>query len=157
MKSTCAALLVCLIVPATAHAQSNQSIASQLDTISAKLDALQAAVDALKPPAPKSTTSMLFPFATSQAGFDTAIAVSNTLDGTGTCTVTFYGPGVWSPLTTPSIPAGGMYTFLVSEAAPGFQGFVRVDCNFPRARGWGFLSDIGARTLATTIDAEILP
>ncbi len=157
MKTLCVAFLVCAIVPATASAQSDQSIPAQLNLIVSKLDALQAALDALTPPAAKSTTSMLFPFATNQAGFDTGIALSNTLDGSGTCTVTFVGPGTFAPLTTPVIPAGGMYTFVLSQAAPGFQGFLRVDCSFPRARGWGLLSDLGARNLATTIEAEILP
>jgi hypothetical protein len=150
-------LLMCLIASATAHAQADSSIASKLDTIIAKLNALQASVDALKPPPPKSTTAMLFPFATNQSGFDTGIAIANTLNVDGTCTVSFFGANAPSPMTTPAIPAGTVNVFLMSSVAPEFQGFLLVNCNFPRARGWGFVSDIGARTLATTVDAEILP
>lgn len=158
MKTISAAILcVYLIVSATAQAQTNQSISAKLDTIITKLDNLQTSVDALKPPPPKSTTSMLFPFATNQVGFDTTITLANTLNVDGTCTVSFFGAAAPSPMTTPTITAGTVYAFLVSVTAPGFQGFALVDCNFPRARGWGFVSDLGAQKLATTVEAEILP
>jgi hypothetical protein len=81
-----ATLLICLVWSQAVKAQDNQSVQAKLDTIEAKLDQLQASVDALKPPPPKTTTSVLFPFATNQSGFDTGIAIANTLDGSGTCT-----------------------------------------------------------------------
>jgi hypothetical protein len=158
MKTISAAILfVYLIVSATAQAQTNQSISAKLDTIMTKLTNLQTSVDALKPPPPKSTTSMLFPFAINQVGFDTAITLANTLNVDGTCTVNFFGTAAPSPMTTPTITAGTVYAFTISATAPGFQGYLLVDCNFPRARGWGFVSDLGAHNLATTVEAEILP
>jgi hypothetical protein len=44
-----------------------------------------------------------------------------------------------------------------SGLAPGFQGYIEVVCNFPFAHGFGFFSDVGARNLAATIPALILP
>src|SRR6266566_6187524 len=122
MKTVSAAILFAyLIVSTTVQAQTNQSISVKLDTIITKLNNLQTSVDALKPPPPKSTTSMLFPFATSQLGFDTGITLANTLTVDGTCTVSFFGTAAPSPMTTPTITAGTVYVFLVSVAAPGFQ------------------------------------
>jgi len=147
-------------------ASANNGVPSDLDQIKALLQQVLTAVTP-PPPVVNNRTRLLFPFATNQAGFDTAIVISNTgADSTGTIgisgTATIYffpasgGPAV-PPVTTPSIPAGGQYTSLISTLKPGFQGYVEVVCEFPFAHGWGFFSDLGARNLGATIPALVLP
>jgi hypothetical protein len=51
---------------------------------------------------------------------------------------------------------GTTYTNLTSSLAPGFNGYVIAVCDFPFAHGFGFLSDLGATKLATTIPALVL-
>jgi hypothetical protein len=110
-------------------------------------------------------TALLFPFVTSQGGFDTGIAIANTTSdpfGTrnqnGTCTMNWYG-GAGSPaaVTSPSIPTGTVYTTLSSTSAPNFTGYMIAVCNFQLAHGFAFVSDIGARNLAMGYLALILP
>ncbi len=98
---------------------------------------------------PRSTAGqpLLIPFVTNQLGFDTGITISNTtLDtiGTtaqsGTCTISFYGsgapvPGVGLGLPGGTLAAGATTSFLLSSLAPGFQGYVAVNCTFPLVRG----------------------
>jgi hypothetical protein len=136
------------------------SLTAKIDALEAlptKVDALQTSVDDLKPPPPKTTTRMLFPFGSNQNGFDTGLAISNTGTESGVCTISFFGSGAPPPFTTPNIAPGTVYANTLITLAPGFQGYEMVECGFPLARGWGFLSDVGARNLAATIDAEILP
>ena len=106
------------------------------------------------------TTSLLFPFVTNQAGFDTGIAIMNTTSdpfGTkpqsGICTFYFYGQSAPPNYPTPIIPSGNntaasTYAFLASTIAPGFQGYMISVCNFQLAHGYAFVSDIGAQKLA---------
>jgi hypothetical protein len=106
-------------------------------------------------------TLLLFPYVTSQGGFDTGIAISNTsLDGwstptsSGTCTLNFYGQN--APTTAPvigPIPAGNgpdptKWALTASSVAPNFAGYMFATCNFQYAHGFAFVSDIGARNLA---------
>ena len=98
------------------------------------------------------TTTLLFPWVTNQAGFDTGIAVSNTskdwLDTpnqSGICTVHWHGAnsqGRTFP-DTPSgvIDVGEQFIFLVSTEAPDFQGYVIVLCEFQFAHGFAFITD----------------
>jgi len=46
---------------------------------------------------------------------------------------------------------------VISSLAPGFQGYIEVVCDFPFGHGFGLFSDIGARNLAATIPALVLP
>ena len=109
-------------------------------------------------------SALLFPFASNQSGFDTGISIDNTTAdpfGTapvsGTCAMTFYGVGAPAqPVTTPTIAAGQTYTSLVSVVAPGFQGYLIVKCQFPLARGWGFLTDAGAPGFSAQVEPEVL-
>jgi hypothetical protein len=102
-------------------------------------------------------TRLLFTFVTAQAGFDTALAISNTTadpfgttPSAGTCTLNFFGFNAPpNPVTTSNIAAGTTNTNLASVIAPGFQGYVIATCNFPFAHGFTFISDVGARNLAT--------
>jgi hypothetical protein len=106
-------------------------------------------------------TNLLFPFVTSQLGFDTGIAISNTStdpfgkfgavpSGTtapaGACTLNFYGAGAPSPaaVATPNIPSGTTYAFVNSSVAPGFQGYIIAQCPFVAGHGFGFVTNLGS-------------
>jgi hypothetical protein len=108
-------------------------------------------------------TILLFPYVTSDGGFDTGIAISNTTPdpmGTtttkGTCKVTFYGnantpaaltTGVVGPFdaTNNVLPTRA---FAVSSLATGYTGYAFAVCDFQFAHGFAFVSDLGARNLA---------
>jgi len=99
----------------------------------------------------KCATHILFPFVTNQAGFDTGFAIANTsMDQygtstqTGTCTFNFFGTAAPAAVTTAAAVAPGTdYTNLTSVLAPGFQGYVIVDCQFQFAHGFAFITQIG--------------
>src|SRR5262249_17523679 len=101
------------------------------------------------------TTNLLFTFLTNQSGFDTAITIANTTAdpfGTtpqaGTCKLNFFGAGAPQPLSTGSVAAGTVYTNLMSSLAPGFQGYLITQCNFPLGHRWAFVSGFARRTPA---------
>lgn len=109
-------------------------------------------------------TSILFPFVTNQAGFDTGLAIANTTTdpfGTspqaGACTLNFYGANAPAAFTSASIDSGTTYTALASSAAPNFQGYVIAVCNFQLGHGFAFISDVGARNLAMGYLGLVLP
>ncbi|HZT29964.1 MAG TPA: hypothetical protein VFA33_08785 [Bryobacteraceae bacterium] len=109
-------------------------------------------------------TSILFPFVTNQAGFDTGLAISNTTTdpfGTaaqaGACTLNFYGANAPAPITSSSVASGTTATWLASSAAPNFQGYVIAVCNFQLGHGFAFVSDVGARNLAMGYLGLVLP
>ena len=95
------------------------------------------------------STVMLFPFLSNLAGFDTGLAIANTstdpfgtLAQVGTCTLNFYGTG--APATqppTPSIASGTVYPALLSNLAPGFQGYMIARCGFQYGHGFAFITD----------------
>jgi hypothetical protein len=118
------------------------------------------------------STTLLYPFVTNLAGFDTGLVISNTSRdpfGTptqeGTCSVNYYGfttGGGAAPaaVTTPRVAAGSHAVWTLSSggtvqtgggtvpAAPGFQGYIIAVCNFQFAHGYAFISDIGSGRLA---------
>jgi len=101
------------------------------------------------------TTSLLFPYVTEIAGFDTGLAIANTTTdpfGTtpqaGTCTLNWYGTAAPAATVTPSVASGTVWAGLTSLLAPGFDGYVIATCNFEYAHGFAFVSDLGARNLA---------
>jgi len=110
-------------------------------------------------------TNLLYPYVTSQAGFDTGLAISNTSTdpfGTaaqaGPCTLYFYGTNAPASFTTPSsIASGTTYANLATTLAPNFTGYVIALCNFQYAHGFAFISDVGARNLAMGYLALIIP
>jgi hypothetical protein len=111
-------------------------------------------------------TSLLFPFVSNQAGFDTGMTIANTsrdsfgtATQTGTCTLNYYGNtngGAAPPAqTTNAIPAGEHLAATLSgggnfgvTATPGFQGYIIAVCQFQYAHGFAFISDVGAQRLA---------
>ena len=88
-------------------------------------------------------TTLLFPFVTNQADYDTGIAISNTsqdafgtTENEGACTTYFYGSmmgGGAAPdaYTSDSVAAGGQLVFLLSRQAAGFQGYLMVALQLP--------------------------
>jgi len=107
-------------------------------------------------------TTLLFPFVSNRAGFDTGLVISNTsLDWKGTapqdgrCMIHYIGStgesGVMpdDDLST-VIPGGEQLIFTLSQGnadrevngAPNFQGFVIAMCEFQYAHGVAFMSDV---------------
>jgi hypothetical protein len=123
-------------------------------------------------------TALLYPFVSSEPGFDTGIAIANTTNdpfGTktqsGTCTLNFFGSQGTNPaaFTTPIIGPGAtdnanksvwsqqVSTFPGIPATPGFRGYVIALCNFQLAHGYALFSDTGIRNWATGYLALVLP
>jgi len=96
------------------------------------------------------TTSLLFPFVTNQAGFDTGFSIANTSvdpfgtsNQSGTCTLSFYQGTTGNPtsFTTAPVTAGQVFTGLISVLAPSFQGYMIAQCGFQYAHGFAFITD----------------
>jgi hypothetical protein len=107
------------------------------------------------------TTTLLFPFVTNQAGFDTGMAISNTSADwlgtdpqTGACTIHYHGAttggGAAPPEQTSTPIAGGeQLIFTLSggnnaqniAGAPEFQGYIIAVCEFQYAHGFAFITD----------------
>jgi hypothetical protein len=118
------------------------------------------------------TTTLLFPFVASVAGFDTGIAIANTSRDpfaepnsrlqSGACTLHFYGTNAAgvrpaSQRTNRAIESGETMTMVLSTGGgygltgvPNFQGYVFAQCDFLFAHGFAFLTDgpIGAARVA---------
>lgn len=117
-------------------------------------------------------TRLLFPFLTSEGGFDTGVAIANTSKDpfstptqSGSCTLYFYKASDGSALTPQTsnvVPAGGHLVFTLSgggggiSAIPGYTGYMIARCNFQYAHGYAFISDLGASKLAQGYLALIL-
>lgn len=109
-------------------------------------------------------TNLLFPFVTSQAGFDTGIAISNTSKDPfststqeGTCTVNSYGANEVAAITTPSVAAGTTWVGLASSLMPNFQGYLIAQCRFQYAHGFSFVTKVGAVDVAMGYLALVIP
>ena len=87
------------------------------------------------------TTTLLFPFVTNQAGYDTGLAVSNTSEEAGSCTLTYSGANAPESQTTQSVAGGAQWIALASSISPGFQGYLTAACGFQGAHGFAFLTD----------------
>lgn len=122
-------------------------------------------------------TSLLFPYVTNDAGFDTGVAISNTTadaptfstsNQSGTCTVNYYGVmadggALPSQAVTSSIAAGRQAVFTltgggagVAPVRAGFSGYLISQCTFQLGHGFAFVSDLGARNLAMGYLALVL-
>lgn len=108
---------------------------------------------------------LLFPFVSSQSGFDTSLVLANTsqdpfgtVAAAGTCTLSFYGDGAPAPWTTPLIAAGSVFSSQASAVAPNFQGYAMAACDF-LAAGSGFVGNRSHRNLdfAETPEVVTLP
>ena len=88
------------------------------------------------------TTTLLFPFVTNQAGFNTGLVITNASDGKGYCTIEYSGPGAPDDLMTPKQVAGGaQWVDLLSNIAAEFQGYITATCEFRNAYGFAFITD----------------
>jgi hypothetical protein len=121
-------------------------------------------------------TTLLYPFVTGAAGYDTGIAVANTswdpfgtVNQTGSCKLWAYGVTVGAagntPLQTtvigcdatstpvagtncfPVVPPGQVMSVLASATLTNFQGYVIAVCNFQYAHGYAAVTDLGVRNL----------
>jgi hypothetical protein len=111
-------------------------------------------------------TTLLFPFVTNAAGFETGIAIANTTTdnlaksgaassasaSSGTCTIWFYGNTATQPASFTTPAAFGVYSStqttgpvyantLTSMAVPNFTGYAIAQCNFLDAHGFGYIVD----------------
>jgi len=113
-------------------------------------------------------TTLLFPYVTTQAGFDTGLAISATSAdpfGTalqsGTCTLNWFGTAFTGVTATPSVTAGttwvGLGSSILSTVTGGFTGYMIAVCRFQYAHGFAFISDLGARNLAMGYLALVIP
>ena len=109
----------------------------------------------------KCSSTILFPFVTNQASFDTGLVVSNTSEdwlGTdpqdGACEIHYHGSttgGGAAPATDPTavINAGEQLIWLLSSGNPAqdvdpaseFQGYIIVVCDFQYGHGYAFITD----------------
>jgi hypothetical protein len=116
------------------------------------------------PPNESRKTYLLFPYVTQAPGYDTGIGISNTgADPLGTqgepgvCTFHYYGSGRdGSPPPSPQVSAvvnpgviceytlyNGSSQWLLDNRGAGFKGYLIVECNFPHAHGFAFISSLG--------------
>jgi hypothetical protein len=113
-------------------------------------------------------TTLLFPYVTNQAGFDTGLAISatatdpfGTTPQSGTCTLNWYGAAFTGATPTPIVNSGTTYVALVSttlnNVTGGFSGYMIAVCRFQYAHGFAFVSDLGARNLAMGYLALVIP
>ena len=87
------------------------------------------------------TTTLLFPFVTNMAGFDTGLVISNTSEEAGSCTITYSGANAPEPQTTQAVAGGAQWIRLASAISPEFQGYLTAACGFRDAHGFAFLSN----------------
>lgn len=125
------------------------------------------------------TTTLLFPFVTNQAGFDTGMAISNTSEdwlGTdpqrGACTIHYHGSTTGggaapSDQTSTVLEGGEQLIFTLSggnpaqgiAGGPEFQGYIIAVCDFQYAHGFAFITDGfgGVPALAQGYLALVIP
>jgi len=93
-------------------------------------------------------TNVFVPWAANTAGYDTGFAIANTttdIFGTasqsGTCVYNFFGtnPPSGGTFTTPAFGGGTVDTRILSTIAPGFFGYIIVQCNFQMGHGFEFI------------------
>ena len=90
------------------------------------------------------TTTLLFPFVTTQGGFNTGLAITNASEGSGSCTIEYSGPDAPDDMMTPESLAGGeQWVGVLSNMAPGFQGYITASCEFRDAHGFAFITGGG--------------
>jgi len=132
-------------------------------------------------------TTLLYPYVTGAAGFDTGIAVANTsmdpfgtVNQVGSCKLYGYGvtvaaagntaiqtvvPGCDSlanPLPGTNcfavVPSGQVMAVMASAVLTNFQGYVIAVCNFQYAHGYAAVTDLGLRNLwSSYLALEVTP
>ena len=80
--------------------------------------------------------------------YDTGLVITNASEGSGSCTIGYSGPDAPDDMMTPESVAGGeQWIGLLSNIAPGFQGYMTASCEFRDAHGFAFITN-GDATLA---------
>ena len=119
------------------------------------------------------TTALMFPYVTTVTGFETGLAIANTtMDpyGTGaqagTCTLYWYGNNNGGTTNTPIpstttgvVNAGTVWTGQASastNAGPNFTGYAIATCNFQKAHGSAFVTDVGSRGILAAYLALVI-
>jgi len=132
-------------------------------------------------------TTLLYPFVTGAAGFDTGLAVANTSmdpwntrNQIGSCTLYGYGvtvgttgntavqtkvdgcDAIANPLEGTNcfgvVPAGQVKSVMASSVLQNFQGYVIAVCNFQYAHGYAAVTDLGLRNLwSSYLALELAP
>jgi len=120
-------------------------------------------------------TTLLFPFVTNVAGFDTGLSISNTGADTkktsnqsGTCSLTFWdGTTANGTPTVPAVTVGPLgpgqsstnikgFVGLASVLAPGFNGYAIAKCNFQFAHGFAIVVNGFGSAAAPTVGTAYL-
>ena len=89
------------------------------------------------------TTTLLFPFVTNKLGFNTGLAITNASEGSGSCTIGYSGSDAPDDMTSQPLAGGAQWVRLLSNIAPGFQGYITASCEFRDAHGFAFITDAG--------------
>ena len=84
-------------------------------------------------------TMLTFPFVSSASGYDTGIVVSNTKDGSGSCTASYSGSD--DVMTSPMIEGNSHWIFLVSTHMQDYTGRLEVECDFGGIDGYAQIND----------------
>jgi hypothetical protein len=96
---------------------------------------------------PIQSTTLVFPFLTNMAGFETGIAISNvSVDSSsqGICMLNWFEDGGQNPPPTTWKISRVYASILTSIIAGGFQGYMVAHCNF-NAQGFALISDNAAQ------------
>jgi hypothetical protein len=107
-------------------------------------------------------TRLLYPVVVNGFGYETTLALTNTSAdpyGTepksGSCTFYFYGNGAPQPIVNDSIEPGELIAIVVTNyGVSAFQGYAIADCDFPFARGVGFVNGDDSTNLDGSYTAE---
>ena len=83
-------------------------------------------------------TTMLFPYVSAGGGYYTGIAITNTSAQSGSCTATFIGEDAPAPEESPEVESERQWVFLMTDV---FQGYLTVDCNFQKGKGFAFIGN----------------
>jgi len=113
-------------------------------------------------------TTLLFPYITTQTGFDTGIVIANTTtdpfkttNQQGTCTLNWYqGSNNPAATVTPVIATGTIYVNNASAtglAGQNFNGYMIATCNFQLAHGVAEVMDVGIQHLLSAYLALVVP
>ena len=86
------------------------------------------------------TTTLLFPFVTNKLGFNTGLAITNASEGSGSCAIGYSGSDAPDDMTSQPLAGGAQWVKLLSNIAPGFQGYMTASCEFRDAHGFAFIT-----------------
>jgi hypothetical protein len=96
------------------------------------------------------STTLLFPYVTNTQGYDMGFSIANAssmpgstpVQQSGTCSVSFYGTNAPPAIfVSAPIPTGSIDTEILSNVAPGFDGYLVAICNFQAAYGYAIISN----------------